>query len=53
MKVNFENNIKTREEQGRTFIAANLKKETMRLDRFGNEIDPRTKQIINPVDKEQ
>ncbi len=42
-------NIKTRErkiEQGSTFISPNLKKEIMMLDKYGNEIDPRTRQII-------
>lgn len=29
-----------------TFISPNLIKESMRIDQFGNEIDPRTKQII-------
>ncbi len=40
-----------REVKGSTFIAPNLVKKTERLDRFGNVIDPRTKQIIKPVDK--
>lgn len=40
----------TREGQGRTFISPNLIKETVRLDRDGNEIDPRTKQIIRKAE---
>ena len=50
MQVNFNQKMKgenTQEAQGRTFIAANLIKERVMLDRFGNEIDPKTKQIIN------
>ncbi len=57
MKINLNNDRlpreQTREGQGRTFIAPNLVKETVRLDQWGNEIDPRTKQVINPnKDKE-
>lgn len=49
MKVNLGNMQRegTREGQGSTFIAANIKKEAVMLDRYGNEIDRRTKQIIN------
>lgn len=41
----------TREGQGKTVIAANLIKESVMLDKFGNEIDPRTKQVIKKQDE--
>lgn len=43
----------TREGTGRTVIAANIIKESVMLDRFGNEIDPKTKQIIRQTGKEE
>ena len=36
---------------GNTIIAPNIKKITERIDTFGNVIDPRTKQVIIPVEK--
>ncbi len=55
MKVNI-NNIGERERTintgGNVVIASNIKKESVMLDRNGNEIDPRTKQIINNAEKE-
>ena len=32
-------------------ISPNIKKSTARIDLEGNEIDPRTKQVITPVEK--
>ncbi len=51
-KINIGQNqgIQTNERKiksGGTFIAQNLKKESIMLDKDGNQIDPRTKQIIN------
>lgn len=52
MKVNFTHNKpdpqgeQTREAQGKTVIAANIVKQSVTLDRFGNEINWKTKQII-------
>lgn len=53
MKVNFNQNQNTRSGEGRTVIATNIIKESVMLDRFGNEIDPRTKQIIKQAGKEE
>jgi len=55
MKVNFtgirerESTVKT----GKVVISPNLKRETVMLDRNGNEIDPRTKQIIKKVGEDE
>lgn len=56
MKANFYNGITEREstvKSGGVVIAPNLKKETILLDKYGNEIDPRTKQIISKAEKEE
>ena len=37
---------------GPVIISPNLKKTSLRIDEFGNQIDPKTKQIIKPKDKE-
>jgi len=39
--------------KGKTVISPNLKKESVMLDRNGNVIDPRTKQIINKAEEEK
>ena len=38
---------------GSTVVSRNLKKESVFIDKDGNFIDPRTKQIIKPVEREQ
>jgi len=35
-----------------TIISPNLKRESVRIDTQGNEINPRTKQVINPAETE-
>jgi len=35
-----------------TVISPNLKRESVRIDTQGNEINPRTKQVINPAETE-
>lgn len=54
MKVN-HNGITEREttlKQNNVVISPNLKKESEMIDRNGNVIDPRTKQIISKAEKE-
>ena len=36
---------------GNIVISPNIKKESVRIDINGNEIDPRTKRVIKPVEK--
>lgn len=53
MKVNIQNGIKEQQKvvsQSKTFVAQNVKRTSVFLDRNGNEIDPRTKQIIKRAD---
>ncbi len=38
--------------QGSVVISPNLKREKVYLDKDGNEIDPKTKQIIRRAEKE-
>jgi len=48
--------IKEREgviNKGNTVISSNLVRESEMLDRYGNVINPRTKQIIRKAEKEQ
>lgn len=54
MKVN-ANGISEREStvpQGKVVISPTLKRESEMIDRNGNVIDPRTKQIISKAEKE-
>ena len=39
--------------QNKVRIAQNLKKESVMLDRFGNRIDPKTRQIIETNDDKE
>jgi len=43
--------IKNNQIRGGTFISPNLKKTREMIDKAGNIIDPRTKQIIKPASK--
>jgi hypothetical protein len=56
MKINVTNrNVeseRTVKKQPSVVIAQNLVRESVMLDRFGNQIDMRTKQIINKAEKE-
>lgn len=45
-KIDFGQNPQPKPEQRRTFISPTLIKERVMLDRDGNQIDPKTKQII-------
>ncbi len=37
---------------GNVVIAPNIRKESVRIDPAGNELNPRTKQIVKPVEAE-
>lgn len=39
--------------QGGVYISPNLKRESVMLDRNGNQIDPRTKQVIKLAEKDE
>lgn len=53
MKINTnQNNPNPNVPDGKTFIAANLIKTAVFIDKQGNEIDRKTGQIINKAEKE-